>query len=89
MVSVARQSARGRDQDLAIKPRHSAKLARRVLYHRPPTSGGCGSRQIFDDLALSNITAIIGYGSFGFARTAPLIDRIIVTAAARPPRAPF
>lgn len=63
-----------------------SKLARRVYTIDRHRRLVVEARQIFEDLALSNITAIIGDGSFGLPEQAPF-DRIIVTAAAeRPPR---
>lgn len=65
-----------------------SKLARRVYTidrHRRLIQN---ARQIFDDLALSNITAIHGDGSYGLPEQAPF-DRIIVTAAAEDPPGPL
>tara|TARA_R110000796_G_scaffold8838_9_gene28529 strand:+ start:1464 stop:2123 length:660 start_codon:yes stop_codon:yes gene_type:complete len=65
-----------------------SKLARRVYTidrHRRLVQE---ARQIFDDLALANITAIIADGSFGLPEQAPF-DRIIVTAAAEDPPGPL
>ena len=58
-----------------------SKLARRVYTIDRHRRLVVEARQIFEDLALSNITAIIGDGSFGLPEQAPF-DRIIVTAAA-------
>ena len=65
-----------------------SKLARRVYTidrHRRLVQE---ARQIFEDLALTNITAIIADGSFGLPEHAPF-DRIIVTAAAEDPPGPL
>ena len=65
-----------------------SKLARRVYTidrHRRLVQQ---ARQIFDDLDLSNITAIHGDGSYGLPEQAPF-DRIIVTAAAEDPPGPL
>ncbi|MBA98113.1 MAG: protein-L-isoaspartate(D-aspartate) O-methyltransferase [Sulfitobacter sp.] len=65
-----------------------SKLARRVYTidrHRRLVQE---ARQIFEDLALTNITAIIADGSFGLPEQAPF-DRIIVTAAAEDPPGPL
>ena len=65
-----------------------SKLARRVYTIDRHRRLVVESRQIFEDLALSNITAIIGDGSFGLPEQAPF-DRIIVTAAAEDPPGPL
>ncbi|HDY95405.1 MULTISPECIES: protein-L-isoaspartate(D-aspartate) O-methyltransferase [Sulfitobacter] len=65
-----------------------SKLARRVYTIDRHRRLVVEARQIFDDLALSNITAIIGDGSFGLPEQAPF-DRIIVTAAAEDPPGPL
>ncbi len=65
-----------------------SKLARRVYTidrHRRLVHE---ARQIFDDLGLTNITAITADGSFGLPEQAPF-DRIIVTAAAEDPPGPL
>ncbi len=65
-----------------------SKLARRVYTidrHRRLVQE---ARQVFDELDLTNITAITGDGSFGLAEQAPF-DRIIVTAAAEDPPGPL
>ncbi len=65
-----------------------SRLARRVYTidrHRRLVQE---ARQVFDDLDLTNITAITGDGSFGLADQAPF-DRIIVTAAAEDPPGPL
>jgi protein-L-isoaspartate(D-aspartate) O-methyltransferase len=46
------------------------------------------ARQLFDDMDLTNIMAIIGDGSFGLPEQAPF-DRILVTAAAEDPPGPL
>ncbi|MEM5519834.1 protein-L-isoaspartate(D-aspartate) O-methyltransferase [Sulfitobacter sp. AS59] len=46
------------------------------------------AREIFEALDLTNITAIVGDGSFGLPEQAPF-DRIIVTAAAEDPPGPL
>jgi protein-L-isoaspartate(D-aspartate) O-methyltransferase len=65
-----------------------SKLARRVYTIYRHRRLVVEARQIFEDLALSNITAIIGDGSFGLPEQAPF-DRIIVTAAAEDPPGPL
>ena len=65
-----------------------SKLARRVYTIDRHRRLVVEARQIFEDLALSNITAIIGDGSFGLPEQAPF-DRIIVTAAAEDPPGPL
>ena len=65
-----------------------SKLARRVYTIDRHRRLVVEARQIFEDLALSNITAIIGDGSFGLPEQAPF-DRIIVTAAAKDPPGPL
>ena len=65
-----------------------SKLARRVYTIDRHCRLVVEARQIFEDLALSNITAIIGDGSFGLPEQAPF-DRIIVTAAAEDPPGPL
>lgn len=65
-----------------------SKLARRVYTidrHRRLVRE---AREIFDELGLSNITAITADGSFGLEEQAPF-DRIIVTAAAEDPPGPL
>jgi|TARA_B110000908_G_C10258049_1_gene456992 protein-L-isoaspartate(D-aspartate) O-methyltransferase len=65
-----------------------SKLARRVYTvdrHRRLVRE---ARVIFDDLDLTNITALTGDGSFGLPEQAPF-DRIIVTAAAEDPPGPL
>ncbi|MFU1606432.1 protein-L-isoaspartate(D-aspartate) O-methyltransferase [Sulfitobacter pontiacus] len=65
-----------------------SKLARRVYTIDRHRRLVVEARQIFENLALSNITAIIGDGSFGLPEQAPF-DRIIVTAAAEDPPGPL
>ena len=65
-----------------------SKLARRVYTIARHRRLVVEARQIFEDLALSNITAITGDGSFGLPEQAPF-DRIIVTAAAEDPPGPL
>ena len=65
-----------------------SKLARRVYTIDRHRRLVVEARQIFEDLALSNITAIIGDGSFGLPEQAPF-DRIIVPAAAEDPPGPL
>ena len=65
-----------------------SKLARRVYTIDRHRRLVVEARQIFEDLALSNITAIIGDGGFGLPEQAPF-DRIIVTAAAEDPPGPL
>ncbi|WP_341234403.1 protein-L-isoaspartate(D-aspartate) O-methyltransferase [uncultured Sulfitobacter sp.] len=65
-----------------------SKLARRVYTidrHRRLVHE---AREIFEALDLTNITAIVGDGSFGLPEQAPF-DRIIVTAAAEDPPGPL
>ena len=65
-----------------------SKLARRVYTIDRHRRLVVEARQIFEDLVLSNITAIIGDGSFVLPEQAPF-DRIIVTAAAEDPPGPL
>jgi len=65
-----------------------SKLARRVYTIDRHRRLVVEARQIFEDLAMSNITAITGDGSFGLPEQAPF-DRIIVTAAAEDPPGPL
>jgi len=65
-----------------------SKLARRVYTverHRRLVSQ---ARAVFNDLGLSNITALAGDGSHGLPEQAPF-DRILVTAAAEDPPGPL
>ncbi|WP_299404180.1 protein-L-isoaspartate(D-aspartate) O-methyltransferase [uncultured Roseobacter sp.] len=61
-----------------------SKLARRVYTIDRHSRLVREARDIFDDMGLTNITAITGDGSFGLSDQAPF-DRIIVTAAAEDP----
>lgn len=61
-----------------------SKLARRVYTIDRHSRLVRESRAIFDEMDLTNITAITGDGSFGLPDQAPF-DRIIVTAAAEDP----
>ncbi|WP_298969868.1 protein-L-isoaspartate(D-aspartate) O-methyltransferase [uncultured Roseobacter sp.] len=61
-----------------------SKLARRVYTIDRHSRLVREARDIFDDMDLTNITAITGDGSFGLSDQAPF-DRIIVTAAAEDP----
>ena len=65
-----------------------SKLARRVYTIDRHRRLVVEARQIFEDLALSNITAITGADSFGLPEQPPF-DRIIVTAAAEDPPGPL
>ncbi|MGA0924842.1 MAG: protein-L-isoaspartate(D-aspartate) O-methyltransferase, partial [Lutimaribacter sp.] len=46
------------------------------------------ARALFDEMELTNITALLGDGSFGLPNQAPF-DRILVTAAAEDPPGPL
>ncbi|MGZ2258270.1 protein-L-isoaspartate(D-aspartate) O-methyltransferase [Roseobacter sp. A03A-229] len=61
-----------------------SKLARRVYTIDRHSRLVREARELFDELGLTNITAITGDGSFGYPDQAPF-DRIIVTAAAEDP----
>ncbi|WP_300055685.1 protein-L-isoaspartate(D-aspartate) O-methyltransferase [uncultured Roseobacter sp.] len=61
-----------------------SKLARRVYTIDRHSRLVREARELFDELDLTNITAITGDGSFGYPDQAPF-DRIIVTAAAEDP----
>ncbi|WP_300016843.1 protein-L-isoaspartate(D-aspartate) O-methyltransferase [uncultured Roseobacter sp.] len=61
-----------------------SKLARRVYTIDRHSRLVREARDLFDDMGLTNITAITADGSFGIADQAPF-DRIIVTAAAEDP----
>ncbi|OUS38823.1 protein-L-isoaspartate O-methyltransferase [Rhodobacterales bacterium 56_14_T64] len=65
-----------------------SKLARRVYTVDRHARLVREARQIFDDLHLSNITSLVGDGSFGLPDQAPF-DRILVTAAAEDPPGPL
>ncbi|MCV3272433.1 protein-L-isoaspartate(D-aspartate) O-methyltransferase [Roseobacter sinensis] len=61
-----------------------SRLARRVYTIDRHSRLVREARELFDELGLTNITAITGDGSFGYPDQAPF-DRIIVTAAAEDP----
>ncbi|MEM9638354.1 MAG: protein-L-isoaspartate(D-aspartate) O-methyltransferase [Pseudomonadota bacterium] len=61
-----------------------SRLARRVYTIDRHSRLVREARDLFDDMNLTNITAITGDGSFGLPDQAPF-DRIIVTAAAEDP----
>lgn len=61
-----------------------AKLARRVYTVDRHGRLVREARQVFQKMGLSNITSMVGDGSFGMPDQAPF-DRIIVTAAAEDP----
>ncbi|MEM7317795.1 MAG: protein-L-isoaspartate(D-aspartate) O-methyltransferase [Pseudomonadota bacterium] len=65
-----------------------SKLARRVYTVERHARLVREAQRVFDELALSNITAMTADGSFGLAEQAPF-DRIIVTAAAEDPPGPL
>lgn len=65
-----------------------AKIARRVYTIDRHARLVQEARQVFDQLNLSNITSLVGDGSFGMPDQAPF-DRIIVTAAAEDPPGPL
>ena len=65
-----------------------AKIARRVYTIDRHGRLVQEARQIFARLNLSNITSLVGDGSFGMPDQAPF-DRIIVTAAAEDPPGPL
>lgn len=65
-----------------------AKIARRVYTIDRHTRLVKDARQLFDRLSLTNITSLVGDGSFGLPDQAPF-DRIIVTAAAEDPPGPL
>jgi protein-L-isoaspartate(D-aspartate) O-methyltransferase len=65
-----------------------ALLARRVYTVDRHKRLVASARAVFDDLALTNITAFTADGSFGLPDQAPF-DRIIVTAAAEDPPGPL
>lgn len=65
-----------------------SQLARRVYTVERHRRLVTEARAIFDELNLSNITAICGDGSHGMPDQAPF-DRIIVTAAAEDPPGPL
>jgi len=65
-----------------------SKLARRVYTVDRHARLVREARQIFDKLQLSNITSLVGDGSYGLPDQAPF-DRILVTAAAEDPPGPL
>ncbi|MEX0319149.1 MULTISPECIES: protein-L-isoaspartate(D-aspartate) O-methyltransferase [unclassified Ruegeria] len=65
-----------------------AKLARRVYTVERHARLVRETAQLFRDLQLTNITALLSDGSFGLPEQAPF-DRIIVTAAAEDPPGPL
>lgn len=65
-----------------------SKLARRVYTIDRHRRLVVEAREVFDDLKMTNITALVADGSFGLAEQAPF-DRIIVTAAAEDPPGPL
>jgi len=65
-----------------------SKLARRVYTVDRHARLVREARQIFDNLQLSNITSLVGDGSYGLPDQAPF-DRILVTAAAEDPPGPL
>jgi len=65
-----------------------SKLARRVYTVDRHARLVREARQIFDSLQLSNITSLVGDGSYGLPDQAPF-DRILVTAAAEDPPGPL
>lgn len=65
-----------------------SKLARRVYTIDRHRRLVVEAREVFDQLKMTNITALVADGSFGLAEQAPF-DRIIVTAAAEDPPGPL
>ncbi len=65
-----------------------SQLARRVYTVDRYRRLVAGARAIFDELAITNITAFTYDGSYGLPEQAPF-DRIIVTAAAEDPPGPL
>ncbi|SFU05141.1 protein-L-isoaspartate(D-aspartate) O-methyltransferase [Sedimentitalea nanhaiensis] len=65
-----------------------ARLARRVYTVDRHARLVREARLVFDELNLTNITAMVADGSFGLPEQAPF-DRIIVTAAAEDPPGPL
>ncbi|WP_370401746.1 protein-L-isoaspartate(D-aspartate) O-methyltransferase [Sulfitobacter sp. JB4-11] len=65
-----------------------SKLARRVYTIDRHRRLVVEARAVFDELKMTNITALVADGSFGLAEQAPF-DRIIVTAAAEDPPGPL
>lgn len=90
-------------QALDVQPRHKvleigtgsgyqaavlSQLARRVYTIDRHRRLVAAAQEVFDELGLSNITAIVGDGSRGLEAQAPF-DRILVTAAAEDPPGPL
>lgn len=90
-------------QALDVQPRHKvleigtgsgyqaailSQLARRVYTIDRHRSLVRTARQVFQELALNNVTAISADGSFGLPEQAPF-DRIILTAASEDPPGPL
>ncbi|MQQ07506.1 protein-L-isoaspartate(D-aspartate) O-methyltransferase [Epibacterium sp. SM1979] len=65
-----------------------ARLARRVYTIDRHARLVREARDVFDHLAISNLTSMVGDGSHGMPEQAPF-DRIIVTAAAEDPPGPL
>ena len=65
-----------------------SKLARRVYTCDRHRRLVVEARAVFDELKMTNITALVADGSFGLEEQAPF-DRIIVTAAAEDPPSPL
>ena len=65
-----------------------SKLARRVYTCDRHRRLVVEARGVFDELKMTNITALVADGSFGLPEQAPF-DRIIVTAAAEDPPSPL
>jgi len=65
-----------------------SQLARRVYTVDRHRRLVAEAREVFDALDLSNVTSILGDGSFGLPDQAPF-DRILVTAAAEDPPPPL
>ncbi len=65
-----------------------ARLARRVYTVDRHARLVREAREVFDQLQLSNLTSIVGDGSFGLPEQGPF-DRIVVTAAAEDPPGPL
>lgn len=65
-----------------------ARLARRVYTIDRHARLVREAREVFEALSISNLTSLVGDGSFGLPEQAPF-DRIIVTAAAEDPPGPL
>lgn len=65
-----------------------ARLARRVYTIDRHARLVREAREVFEQLAISNLTSLVGDGSYGMPEQAPF-DRIIVTAAAEDPPGPL